>query len=268
MKIAQTFNARISLLHVRENYSHEVIEPQAMSQELGLNSEYDIKVTEKLDEWRNEALARGVSRVDIVLGSGRIAQEVRNYVKEENADLVVMGTHGTHGVEEFFLGSNAYRVISTVKCPVLTVRSESAVIGYKNVVVPMDDTPSSRNKLMFCADWAKTFDAQLKLLCLCEQADQQRMQHLEAVCEQVSKALQAEDVKFSINHVEADNNAEEAVRYAEYGDADLLIIMSETETTIGGMLIGTYAQQVVNHSKVPVLTIHPEDRDTPLDIFS
>jgi len=265
--IARTFGARLSIMHVRELYSHEMILPDVMAHELDLNQEYDRKVTENLEAWRSEAVEQGAGQVDIVLSIGRIAQEVRNYTQEENVDLVVMGTHGTKGVEEFFLGSNAFRVISVVKCPVLTVRAESAVIGYKNIVVPMDDTPSSRQKLMFCSDWAKAFGAQLKLLCLCDMADQQRMKHLDAVCGQVSEALQAENVPFSINHVEADNNAEEAMRYAEYGDADLIIIMSETETTIGGLLIGSYAQQVVNHSKIPVLTIHPEERDMPLDIF-
>jgi universal stress protein A len=43
--------------------------------------------------------------------------------KTNDADLVVMGTHGRTGVARLFLGSVAARVISTAPCPVLTVRA-------------------------------------------------------------------------------------------------------------------------------------------------
>lgn len=43
--------------------------------------------------------------------------------KANDADLVVMGTHGRTGVARLFLGSVAARVISTAPCPVLTVRA-------------------------------------------------------------------------------------------------------------------------------------------------
>ena len=42
---------------------------------------------------------------------------------ENNADLVILGTHGRKGVSRFFLGSVASRVISTAPCPVMTVRA-------------------------------------------------------------------------------------------------------------------------------------------------
>ena len=40
------------------------------------------------------------------------------------ADVVVMGTHGRTGLAHFFLGSVAERVVTTARCPVLTVRGK------------------------------------------------------------------------------------------------------------------------------------------------
>lgn len=269
MHIARKFDARLTLLHVHEVFAHEVVMTDVMQHELDINNAYDERAREQLAAWGDRAREAGIGQVDMVLTSGHIASEVARFVKEEQVDLVVMGTHGVKGVEEFFLGSNAYRVISLVKCPVLTVREESPVTDYRNVVVPMDETIFSRQKLPLCADWARAFESNLRLICLCDTLNESEMHKLDMVCGQVSTFLNAEKVTFSINHVEADNTAEEAVRFAEYSDADLLVIMSETETTIGGMLLGNYAQQVVNHSRVPVLTVHPEEgRDTGLDIFT
>jgi len=44
-------------------------------------------------------------------------------VRQQGADLIVMGTHGRVGAARLFLGSVASRVIATAPCPVMTVRS-------------------------------------------------------------------------------------------------------------------------------------------------
>ncbi len=46
--------------------------------------------------------------------------------REVEADLIVMGTHGRRGVNHFFMGSVAERVVRTAHCPVLTVRTPTA----------------------------------------------------------------------------------------------------------------------------------------------
>lgn len=43
--------------------------------------------------------------------------------REENADLIVVGTHGRSGIARLFLGSVAARIVSSATCPVLTVRA-------------------------------------------------------------------------------------------------------------------------------------------------
>jgi len=48
---------------------------------------------------------------------------------------------------------------------------------------------------------------------------------------------------------------------AEEWDADLIVIMTEQEPSITGFFLGTYATQVVNHSKIPVMAVHPSESD-------
>jgi nucleotide-binding universal stress UspA family protein len=56
---------------------------------------------------------------------GEPAQSVRAAVTEEEADLIVMGTHGRPHASQFFLGSVAERVVRRPPCPVLTVRTQA-----------------------------------------------------------------------------------------------------------------------------------------------
>jgi nucleotide-binding universal stress UspA family protein len=61
--------------------------------------------------------------------------------------------------------------------------------------------------------------------------------------------------------VEGDNLAKMTMAVAEELDADLTVIMTEQEPSLTGLFLGTYATQVVNHSKIPVMAVHPMESD-------
>jgi nucleotide-binding universal stress UspA family protein len=53
---------------------------------------------------------------------GRAYAEIVSYAKQIDADLIVLGTHGLSGLQQFFLGSTAAKVVRHAPCPVLTVK--------------------------------------------------------------------------------------------------------------------------------------------------
>jgi len=59
---------------------------------------------------------------EVVIRTGDAYREINDIIPELNVDLVVMGTHGTKGLDRFFFGSTAERVLRSVPCPVLTVK--------------------------------------------------------------------------------------------------------------------------------------------------
>jgi nucleotide-binding universal stress UspA family protein len=87
------------------------------------------------DELRSQILAsirqqladrvakRGHTETTPVIVTGSVAQSIIDAVGDQGADLIVMGTHGRHGVAHLLLGSVAERVVRTATCPVLTVRT-------------------------------------------------------------------------------------------------------------------------------------------------
>ena len=55
--------------------------------------------------------------------SGRPAHKITEFAVENKVDLIVIGSHGTGGIERMLLGSVADKVIRTANQPVLVVRS-------------------------------------------------------------------------------------------------------------------------------------------------
>ena len=51
---------------------------------------------------------------------GELWPELREIIRQENADLLVIGTHGRHGIAKLFFGSIAEQIFRQADCPVLT----------------------------------------------------------------------------------------------------------------------------------------------------
>ncbi len=64
----------------------------------------------------------GVTRVRRLVLDGLAHEQINRAARARRADLVVIGTHGRTGLSKLVLGSVAGRVISSARCPVLTVR--------------------------------------------------------------------------------------------------------------------------------------------------
>jgi nucleotide-binding universal stress UspA family protein len=65
---------------------------------------------------------RGHSELNPQVLVGPTAQAIVDGARDVGADLIVMATHGRHGMAHLLLGSVAERVVRTAACPVLTVR--------------------------------------------------------------------------------------------------------------------------------------------------
>ena len=136
VKLAQSFGARIDVLHVNE--------PPVGYPE-GVLSLYVSDASQK--EQRAEALARTEQEIRervrrycetegckdpdggdwlsaIRVTEGPAAAEILRYARESGADIIVMGSHGKRAVTEILLGSTAHQVLQKAEVPVLLVRSE------------------------------------------------------------------------------------------------------------------------------------------------
>jgi nucleotide-binding universal stress UspA family protein len=199
-------------------------------------------------------------KLDFKIRKGKVHHEVANQAKYVDSTLIVAGTHGVSGFEEFWIGSNAYRIVTYSPCPVITIRSDFKFKAIpRTIIVPIDSSLETRQKLPFASRFARIFGAELHVVSLYSTTIRAVRNRVDDYTKQVAKFLDEEKTKYRTEVLEAEHITNSIIDYAVRVDADLITIMTEQETTTANLFLGPYAQQMVNHSPIPVLSIHAKE---------
>jgi len=218
-------------------------------------------VTDKFNELVEKYHHRlGKNKLGYCIREGKVYSEIVKEADKKDYFLVMAGTHGSSGFEEFWMGSNANRIVSAIKKPVITIRGGVNIKRHlEKIVLPLDSTPETRQKVPFTAYMAKIFNAEVHVLRVYTSNVQAVIRKVDSYAEQVVKHLEEENIKYVLESLQADNLTDATIDYALKINANLISIMTEQEITAKNLLLGPYAQQMVNHSPIPVLSIHPKE---------
>lgn len=252
--LANRIKAEITMVWVDNTQSDESVYISSVE-----NSRKEITSSfEEIISKYDERLEHG--SLNYKIRKGKVHIEVANQAKYSDSMLVVAGTHGVTGFEEFWIGSNAYRIVTYAPCPVITVRT-----GYEfkpdinKIVLPIDSTLETRQKVPFSAKIAAYFGAEIHILSLYSTTIKAVRYKVDNYSKQVQKYLEEENVKHVMAEMEAENITRSTIQYATDNDVDIIAIMTEQETTTANLFLGAYAQQMVNHSPIPVLSVHAQE---------
>lgn len=200
-------------------------------------------------------------KLEYKIRKGKIYSEIANQAKYNDSMMLVAGTHGVSGFEEFWIGSNAYRFVTSVPCPVITVR-EAFIWNKKHltkIVLPIDSSIETRQKVPFTTELAKASNAEIHVLGVHATKVKDVIGMMEGYAYQAMEYIQGKGVPCHYKKFYCDNITNGAIDYAKEIKAELISIMTEQEGSTKSIWLGTYAQQMVNHSSIPVLCVHSKD---------
>jgi nucleotide-binding universal stress UspA family protein len=256
--MARLLKAELYLLHVLEvnEYAYDIPEPILRLTNLDSLQEIVGKKMEESSE--NIRKEYGIKPITMC-STGRIATEVVTYADENKIDLIIMGTHGASGFEEYFMGSNAHKIVNRSHCPVITVQTHSKKLGFKDIVVPIDNKLHSRQKVAYAVEMAKHYGARIHIVGLLESHEDHDAEKFSIKMDSVEEVVKKSGLPYIRKTVEGTNLAVSAMNYSESVNADLIVIMTDQESALTGMFLGPFAKQIVNHSKIPVMSIQPAE---------
>jgi nucleotide-binding universal stress UspA family protein len=191
---------------------------------------------------------------------GKAAAEIAGYTSKHEIDLVIMGTHGCKGFNEIFIGSNAYKTITMCPCPVLTVQTHAKKTGFTNIVLPIDDAMHSREKVNSTITLAKMYGGKIHILGLLDKGRDTDPAKLKIKLDSVESLIAKAGLAYETKIIKGDNLAHAAMKYAKKIKADLISVLTGHESKLNGIFPDAFSGQIVNHSRIPVLSMKPEER--------
>lgn len=220
--------------------------------------------------------------VDVLMGP--VADALDGFVREKQAGLIVLTSHGRGAIQRAWLGSVTDGLVRRTPAPVLVVRpadgSEAPAFsghpGFRRVVVPLDGSPAARVILGPAVDLVGTEGVTYTLLRVLVAARPLPSTYLPHVAEENRRMAEArkeaEELLASrtaeleargatvatriVEHLSASQGIQEVVE--EVG-GDLIAMTTEGRGGIGRLLVGSVADKVIRGSNIPVLVTRREE---------
>lgn len=217
---------------------------------------------DKLNEQCNAITEKHGVKAKGLIKEGRIYKTILEIAEEEELDSIVMGTNGAEGLEQI-MGSNSSRVIAQSPVPVVVVKEKQVGAGYKDIVFPIDLTVQSKQKTWWAINLAQKFDSTIHIIAEQEDDDFLRNKVISNL-RSIEEVFDKNKVKYTTKVLDDEHYPErfykDTLQYADEINADLIMVMTQQEKGFSEFLVGSYAQQIVNHhSSVPVMCIVPRN---------
>ncbi len=257
--LAKCTKGEIYLVHVITKHWEQfnVFTPNVTIESIETGS---AKVQEKLEEMAAGMRSEYGINVTTMVITGNPTNEIVKYAKEIKAGVIVMGTHGYSAWEDLTIGSNALKVITKSTCPVITMSHHATKLGYKNIILPIDNSPHSRQKVVLTLELAKCFDAHVSIVGVLATNEGKEKGPMEIMLKQVEDAAKDKGLQYSVKLVEnVKNRAVAIVQYCDEVKGDLISIMTDQDAEVSGFFLGPFSLQIIHHAKVAVLSIKPEE---------
>jgi nucleotide-binding universal stress UspA family protein len=248
LNIARECNCKIKLVYVskqRDKSSDLIKDEKGMAS--NIRDSFD-----KLLESISDDLK---SRITHKVLYGKIWEELTNQAKYTDAELIIAGAHGMSGYEELWVGNNALKIVSHSEKPVLLVKKNFRIKNriIEKVVIPIDHSESTLQKIPFTLKIARLFKSQVNVLSVFNP----KLKYTEAMVEkntaQAMEMIVGSGLRYINEKKSSEQMAKASIEYAIKRNADLISIMIENDTPSSSNL-GINPEQIINLSPIPVIS--------------
>jgi nucleotide-binding universal stress UspA family protein len=248
--IAKKNNCEIFLLHLMElpNQMNDAVTGGSSIPELML---FKKKATEKLQKIKEQLYLNGIS-INISVQFDRAFSGILSFNKKNEIDLIIMGSHGTSGIEEVLIGSNTEKVVRLSEIPVLVIKKNIRDFKFNNFVFASDFSEETEKAFKKMMAFAKIFNANLHLVMICSPNS---FKTTKMFAEIMKKFIAAVEIENSATHLYNDVNIENGIiNFTNSINADLIGLCTHGRTGFSHFFNGSVSEDLVNHTVKPVMT--------------
>lgn len=191
-------------------------------------------------------------KVTPIIKHYKVFSEVNDIAEKHNANLIVMGSHGTDGLKEIFIGSNAEKMVRNANIPVLVIKEDLPDFKIQNIVFACSFKEENIMAYEKAAAFAKSLSAKLELVYINTPGD--NFLSTEDAYKRITKFLDKTKLG-QVVEIYNDYTVERGIlNYSDNMNADLIAIPTHGRRGLSHFFMGSIGEDIANHSKIPVVT--------------
>jgi nucleotide-binding universal stress UspA family protein len=251
--IAKKQDAEIFILHMLE-LSNAVF--TTTSDAISEEAVFYYKLAEKkMNIFLDRHFLEGI-KVTAVIKQFKVFKDINTLVDEHNIDLIVMGSHGTSGIKEVIIGSNAEKVVRYAEIPVLIVKHSPILVDFESAIFASDFSQDTVEAYLKAKEIFKKLESEMHLLYV--NTPNNGFKSTTEIDQLVTKFLKLADGNLE-NHykvvVVADYSVEKGIlNFANTVGADLVAVATNGRRGLAHFFEGSISEDIANHSTLPVMT--------------
>lgn len=251
-QIAKKNDAKIYLLHILELPMHLTDLMSSGIPGPAPEAIFFMKQThKKFEEVLEQEYLKGIEVIETV-NFEDVMPGIINSSTKNNVDIIIMGSHGSSGFEELFIGSNAEKIVRTSKKPVLVIKEDCSIFDIKDFVYATNFDDEDKDCLLAAHEFSKSINAKLHLVWINTANGFKTTYETEEKMNKMISNLAIDNYTLNIYN---DITVEKGIlNFAGSVKAGMIGISTHGRKGISHFINGSLGEDVVNHAKRPVLT--------------
>jgi nucleotide-binding universal stress UspA family protein len=271
--LAKEFSARLYMCHVID-MSYAAMYGECKD---------PVELEERIMRQANESLRSSIGEDPLDweprISKGHTSDEINRMATDIGVDLAITATHGRSGLKRWILGSVTERLIRTLPCPLLVVRSPehdfvspgSQKVKLDRILVGCDFSPDSNLSFQYALALARQFQCELHLAHVIEstiykhilKSGPERGQDQHALFKELDEKLknmipgEAHACCAPRTELLAGQPYEELTKYAVTHNIDLIVLGVRGHSLMETLFLGSTTDRVVRQAPCPVLSVRP-----------
>ncbi|MES2590287.1 MAG: universal stress protein [Bacteroidota bacterium] len=223
---------------------------------LSVDEDKSPAVKKKLDELAKVASQKSGQPVETMIREGNVYEEINKVADVLNPLFVMIGITSKLSLGNL-MSKNAFKMVRESKHPVITIRGKVHRDGCKTILLPVDLSKETREKVTKAVELAKLFRADIRVISILTENDEAAENKLISYSNQVWKFIKDQGIRCTIKTLRGQDIPKMVLDYGREVEADLILIMSKAELSVKELFIGTVAERIINESEIPVLSFRP-----------
>jgi nucleotide-binding universal stress UspA family protein len=254
----------IAALHGSELVLLHVVEPSAPMAEFftdedltGKKRKMAIKLLDRLIETNKEM---GVPMTKMIV-EGKPYREILSAAEENLVEMIVMGTWGTHAIENDMIGSNVNKVVRSARIPVVTVTRPPEHAEMSKIMIAVDPNFGIRELRKILEQYHKVYNPVVDLVAVALRESD--VDELKDYLDKQRQTLMKQGIKDVTTTVRQGYIISETILdYVQEAGHDMIWMETHGRKGLSNWIIGSVTEEVLQYSPVPVLSLRPEREPT------